>query len=82
MSLLTKAVCDYRFYETERESCEALAECLRDEVNALVDRGCKYIQIDEPLIARKNEEAVEYGIDLLSSILTQLPPSVSRYILT
>ena len=69
----------YRYYQTERESCEAFAKCLQEEVNALVDRGCKYIQIDEPLIARKNEAASEYGIGLLSGILKSLPPSVSRY---
>jgi len=35
------------------------------ELNRLVDAGCKYIQIDEPLFARKPKEAIEYGVENL-----------------
>ena len=34
---------------------------------ALSDAGCEYIQIDEPLIARHPEKALEFGIDRLRS---------------
>lgn len=68
----------FRFYSTERDSCLAIAECLKSEIALLVERGCKHIQIDEPLFARKTEEAMDYGIDLMSSILSTIPKDVFR----
>lgn len=35
------------------------------EVVALAAAGCKYIQIDEPLLVRSPQVALEYGIDHL-----------------
>ena len=42
-----------------------LVKCLNREIRALSEAGCVYIQLDEPLIARKPEKALEYGIDHL-----------------
>ena len=39
-----------------------LATALNAEVRALAEAGCRYIQIDEPLFARKATEALNYGI--------------------
>jgi len=71
-------VCLCRFYGSEKEQCLALAECLKTELAELVRAGCTNIQIDEPLLARKPEEALDYGIDILTDILATLPESVCR----
>ena len=50
------------FYESPKKMGEDLAEAIKIEINRLADAGCKYIQVDEPLFARKPNEAIEYGI--------------------
>ena len=40
-------------------------KCLNREIRALSEAGCVYIQVDEPLIARHPEKALEFGIDHL-----------------
>ncbi len=54
-----------KFYEDEKELSRDLLRCVNREVRALSDAGCKFIQIDEPLIAREPEKAMDYGIDHL-----------------
>jgi len=44
-----------------------LAKALNVEIKRLVSAGCHYIQVDEPLFARKPNEAIEYGIKNLES---------------
>jgi 5-methyltetrahydropteroyltriglutamate--homocysteine methyltransferase len=44
------------FYDSRRETTLALAAEIRKEVNALVEAGCKIIQIDEPAISVRPEE--------------------------
>ena len=53
------------FYSDEKELSLDLVKCLNREIRALSEAGCEYIQVDEPLIARKPEKALEYGIDHL-----------------
>ena len=43
--------------------CRDLAQAINYEVRALSEAGCRYIQIDEPLFARKPEEALAFGIE-------------------
>ena len=42
-----------------------LAIALNTEIRALANAGCKYIQLDEPVFARKPKEALEYGFENL-----------------
>jgi 5-methyltetrahydropteroyltriglutamate--homocysteine methyltransferase len=42
-----------------------LGNAINTEIKRLVDSGCRYIQVDEPLFARKPSEAIDYGIDNL-----------------
>jgi len=51
-----------KFYKSDEELGFDLAKAINIEVKRLVNEGCKYIQIDEPLFARKPEEALNYGI--------------------
>ena len=40
-----------------------LAGALNAEVLALVEAGCRHIQIDEPVFARKARQALDYGFE-------------------
>ncbi len=53
------------FYNSEEEMGYDLANAINVEIKRLVDAGCKYIQVDEPLFARKPESALNFGIDNL-----------------
>ena len=50
------------FYNSDHEMGEDLADAINVEIKRLVDAGCKYIQVDEPLFARKPENALNFGI--------------------
>jgi len=53
------------FYSEKKALCRDLANALNHEVRALSDAGCQYIQIDEPLFARKPDDALAFGIENL-----------------
>ena len=55
-----------------------LARALNEEVRALAEAGCQYIQIDEPLFARKVTEALDYGVDNLGRCFDGVPANVTR----
>jgi 5-methyltetrahydropteroyltriglutamate--homocysteine methyltransferase len=57
-----------------------LAEALNTEVLALAEAGCKHIQIDEPLFARKPREALSYGFENLERAFHGCPKQVVRTI--
>jgi len=42
-----------------------LGNAINTDIKRLVYAGCRYIQVDEPLFARKPSEAINYGIDNL-----------------
>lgn len=42
-----------------------LADALNAEIRALAEAGCRIIQVDEPLFARKVDDALDYGIETL-----------------
>jgi 5-methyltetrahydropteroyltriglutamate--homocysteine methyltransferase len=58
----------------------ALAETVNREVIALVDAGCQYIQVDEPLFARKVEDALAFGMEGLERCFHGVPKSVTRVV--
>lgn len=53
------------YYDSEKQLGKDLAQAINVEIKRLVKVGCKYIQVDEPLFARKPNEAIEYGIENL-----------------
>ena len=55
-----------------------LATALNCEVRALADAGCRHIQIDEPLFARKPDEALDTGVELLERAFHGCPGHVAR----
>lgn len=55
-----------------------IAVALNQEVLALAEAGCRYIQIDEPLFARKPDAALAWGVDNLERAFHGAPDSVVR----
>ena len=53
------------YYKSDEEMGYDLAIAINTEIKRLVDAGCKYIQVDEPLFARKPENALSFGIENL-----------------
>ncbi len=51
-----------QFYNSDEQMGEDFADAINVEIKRLVDAGCKYIQVDEPLFARKPENALNFGI--------------------
>ena len=51
------------YYSSVKEMTKDFAEAINIEIKRLDQAGCKYIQVDEPLFARKPEEALDFGIE-------------------
>ena len=65
-------------YDDERALAFDIADALNYEVRALAEAGCSYIQIDEPLFARKVEAALDYGVECLERAMDGVPDHVTR----
>ena len=65
-------------YGDARVLGRALAAALNREVLALADAGCRYIQIDEPLFARKPDAALDHGFENLERAFHGCPGHVTR----
>ena len=55
-----------------------LGDALNAEVLALANAGCRHIQIDEPVFARRPDDALAYGVDNLERAFHNCPKSVTR----
>ena len=65
-------------YDDPRARGRDLAAALNREVLALADAGCRHIQIDEPLFARKPDAAFDYGFEHLERAFHGCPGHVTR----
>ena len=54
------------FYTDMKSQCADLVTCINAEVRALAQAGCRYIQIDEPLLVREPDVALDFGIEYLA----------------
>ena len=68
------------FYNDRPKLNAALAETVNKEILALVDAGCQYIQVDEPLFARKVDDALAFGMEGLERCFHGVPESVTRVV--
>lgn len=68
------------FYNDPARQAADLAQALNAEVRALAAAGCRYIQIDEPIFARKPEAALAYGVDTLAQCFKGVPSGVTRVV--
>jgi methionine synthase II (cobalamin-independent) len=53
------------FYHDDEKLAFDLATALNREVEALAVAGCRHIQIDEPVFARKPDDALKFGVAAL-----------------
>jgi len=60
------------YYNDPEKAGHDIAKALNQEVLSLAEAGCKYIQIDEPLFARKPKDALDYGFENLETTPTTL----------
>ena len=65
-------------YDDRRRLGRDLAIALNHEIRALADAGCRYIQVDEPLFARRVDDALDFGIENLERCFHGVPDGVTR----
>ncbi len=65
-------------YRDPRALAYDLATALNFEVRALAAAGCEYIQIDEPIFARKPDAALDYGCEALRRCFDGIPGKTTR----
>ena len=66
------------YYNDDRRLGAALSAALNAEIRSLAEAGCTWIQVDEPVFARKPDKALAYGIDNLERCFHGLPHQVTR----
>ncbi|XP_064644481.1 5-methyltetrahydropteroyltriglutamate--homocysteine methyltransferase-like [Lineus longissimus] len=67
-------------YQSHREVSEDLVLIINQEIHALANAGCKFIQVDEPVLVRNPDVALEYGIDHLKRCFQGIGPEVTKVI--
>jgi 5-methyltetrahydropteroyltriglutamate--homocysteine methyltransferase len=66
------------FYDDDAKLGADLAAAINAEFLALAEAGCTHIQIDEPVFARKPEQALAYGFENLERCFHGAPEGVVR----
>lgn len=66
------------YYDNDATLGADLAAAINAELLALAAAGCTHIQIDEPVFARKPEQALAYGFENLERCFHGAPESVIR----
>jgi 5-methyltetrahydropteroyltriglutamate--homocysteine methyltransferase len=62
-------------YDSTEEAANELAGLVAQEVEALVEAGCRYVQIDEPALAQHEDDHAVVG-DCLERIVAAVPEEV------
>ncbi|GAB3684463.1 methionine synthase [Salinarchaeum chitinilyticum] len=62
-------------YETTADLANDLADLVNEEVEKLVDAGCRYVQIDEPALAQHEDDHAIVG-EALERVVADLPDDV------
>jgi 5-methyltetrahydropteroyltriglutamate--homocysteine methyltransferase len=65
-------------YNDDRALAFDLADALNHEVLALAAAGCTHIQVDEPLFARKPDDADAFGYEALERMFHKVSDHVTR----
>ena len=74
------SLADDYYRDDARARGAALADALNVEIRRLADAGCPVVQIDEPVFARKVEEALAFGAEHLERCFHKVPPSTERVV--
>lgn len=64
-------------YSSRAETARAFADAIRQEVEALIDAGCKIIQIDEPACSVRHDE-----MDLVKEVVGEVVEGQDAYFLS
>ncbi len=67
-------------YHDPHKLGDDLADALNTEVLSLAAAGCRYIQIDEPVFARRPEDALAYGVEHLERAFHGCPAAATRVV--
>ena len=65
-------------YGDQRRLAMDLAAVLNVEIGRLAAAGCRWIQVDEPVFARKPVPALDYGVEALARCFHDVPAGVTR----
>merc|ERR1719379_22758 len=66
------------YYKNDAKLAADLAKVLNAHVLELAAAGCKYIQVDESLFARKPDDALEFGVKCLEACFADCPKQVQK----
>lgn len=66
------------YYQDRPRLARDLETTVNKEILALVDAGCQFIQLDEPLFARQVEEALNIGLEGIERCFHKVPRHVTR----
>ena len=66
------------YYGDKKRLGADVADALNREVRALTERGCRHIQIDEPVFVRQLDNAMDFGFENLDRAFHRCPASVVR----
>lgn len=66
------------YYGDPKTRGAELAQVLNKEILALAEAGCRHIQIDEPLFARRVDDALDFGFENLEACFHNCPDHVMR----
>jgi 5-methyltetrahydropteroyltriglutamate--homocysteine methyltransferase len=69
-----------KHYPDPQSLAADLADALNYEARSLADAGCKFIQIDEPVFARKAADAKAWGVAILARAFEGIGPDVTRVV--
>lgn len=67
-------------YRDDRKLAFALADALNVEIRRLAEAGCTWIQVDEPVFARKPERALDIGVEALGRCFAGVSAPVNRVV--
>ena len=76
---ITDTIADNYYQDNKRLGID-LSIAINHEIKNLCHSGCQYIQIDEPLFARKSKEAINFGIENLERCFHGIPSEVDRIV--
>ena len=74
------SLADDYYRDDARARGAALADALNVEIRRLADAGCPVVQIDEPVFARKVDEALAFGAEHLERCFHKVPASTERVV--
>jgi 5-methyltetrahydropteroyltriglutamate--homocysteine methyltransferase len=77
---IADGVADAYYQDDARARGAALADALNVEIRRLAEAGCPAIQVDEPVFARKVEDALAYGAEHLERCFHKVPRSSERVV--